>query len=223
MRCRLCSKLLPLLPGPFSINHTNILMELQHLQDIYQDRVNLNKLHASTRTLALLQSGFKHAHCSSMGPQHHPTPAMLLFSSLPPFLPVSQCGSWSEGYFNEASVEHQSISCIWWIFPDWDKLGSRTKRFALPSPSSLPSPTQPGRDLHSSLVAETLRYTSFPFSLFIFCLSISSSPNNDTSQRERCWFKPQVNAPGLCFTLHLFRFNPPPTPCDLFYSNTRLL
>ena len=174
-----------------------------------QSRVDLNKLHASVPTL--LQSGAKHAHCSCRGPQRHLTPALPRFfssSSPPPFLPVSQRGSGEWRLFHEASAERQSISYIWWISPDWDKLGSRTKRYALArlphlhhhhhhhrcsstlstlTPPSQPplSPTQLGERFTQQFRSWNRALHLFPLlSLYLPHLSISSSQNDDTSRRE---------------------------------------
>lgn len=95
-------------------------------------QVNLNKLHTSTRTLALQRvelsthTGLPEAP-STIQPQLYPV-FLPLRASLPPCIPV-----WIKEWrlFHKASVERQSISYIWWISPDWDKLGSRTKRYAL--------------------------------------------------------------------------------------------
>lgn len=159
-------------------------------------------------------------------------PVFLLFpTSFPPSIQVR---IWEWRLFHEASVEHQSISCIWRISLDWDKLGSRTKRCAChakkpPSPSPTPtpnplpppiaslhtqscsllSPTQLGRDLHSSLVVPL--YLSPLLSIYLLHLSILIFPNRNTSQRGRGWFKPQVNSPGLC---HIYFSSSP--HCDLW-------
>lgn len=133
------SLLFPLLPPPLSISHPNILKELQHLQDIYQDKSILTNCTPSQGPLLCFR-GAKHAHCSSRGPpstiQPQLCPVFLPFpASLPPCIPV-----WIREWrlFHEASVERQSISYIWWISLDWDKLGSRTKRYALPPPTPTP-------------------------------------------------------------------------------------
>lgn len=89
----------------------------------------------------LCYRGAKHAHCSSRGPPStNPSYAPFFLNSLPPCIPV-----WIREWrlFHEASAERQSISYIWWISLDWDKLGSRTKRYVpplAPAPSSQPYP-----------------------------------------------------------------------------------
>lgn len=142
------SLLFPLLPPPLSISHPNILKELQHLQDIYQDKSILTNCTPSQGPLLCFR-GAKHAHCSSRGPpstiQPQLCPVFLPFpASLPPCIPV-----WIREWrlFHEASVERQSISYIWWISLDWDKLGSRTKRYALPPPTPPPPPLAPAPSL----------------------------------------------------------------------------
>lgn len=86
------SLLFPLLPPPLSISHPNILKELQHLQDIYQDKSILTNCTPSQGPLLCFR-GAKHAHCSSRGPpstiQPQLCPVFLPFpASLPPCIPV---------------------------------------------------------------------------------------------------------------------------------------
>lgn len=145
----------------------------------------------------MLQSGAKHAHTALPGApstiQPQLCPVFLPF----PRLPVSQCGSGSEGYFTRplrsANLsptfgEFLQIGISWGAEQSamrWPSPPSLQHPLYPTPPSSLLSPTQLGRDLHSSLVAETLHYTSFPFSLFISHICLSPiSPNDDTSQRE---------------------------------------
>lgn len=159
-------------------------MQLEHLQDIYWAESILtnceparrpspsSRVERSTHTALPALTGASQPHQVPLMPVFSPPPRL----SFPLCIPV-WVGEWR--LFHQASVERQSISYIWWISPDWDKLGSRTKRYGLEPPSiphlpaSSPPSTQLGRDLHSSLAAETLHYTSFLFPLFSshICLS----------------------------------------------------
>lgn len=175
-------------------------MELQHLQDIYQAESILTNCMPAQGPLPCYRVELStHAALpgapSTIQPQLCP---VFFFPSPPPFLRVSQCGSGSEGYFTRPLWSANLSPTFGEFLQIGISWGAEQSAMRRPSPlapapslpytppSSLLSPTQLGRDLHSSLVAETLRYTSFPFSLSLYLshLSISSSPNDDTAQRE---------------------------------------
>lgn len=181
-------------------------MEIQHLQDIYQAESILTNCTPAQGPLPCYRVELSTHTLLFQGPPapSNPSYAPFFFSlSPPPFLPVSQCGSGSEGYFTRplrsANLsptfgEFLQIGISWgaeqsamrWLSPLRLPPPPLLQHplYSTP-PSSLLSPTQLGRDLHSSLVAETLHYTSFPFSLFISHICLSAiSPNDDTSQRE---------------------------------------
>lgn len=90
-------------PFPFSISHTNILMELQHLQDIYRAQsilTNCTPARAGPLPRCRVELS-THTALPGAPSTIQPWPCPDFFPSLPrlPSLRVSQCGSGSEGYF----------------------------------------------------------------------------------------------------------------------------
>ncbi len=168
------------LPPPFCKGGPNILMELQHLQDIYQAESILTnctpalgplpcyRVELSTHTAL---PGAPSTIQPQLCPVFPPFPA-----SLPPCIPV-----WIREWrlFHKASAERQSISYIWWISPDWDKLGSRTKRYASalpPAPAPfLPYPTLQPPLPHPAGERFTQQFSSRNTALHLFPPSLSLS------------------------------------------------
>lgn len=156
-------------------------MELQHLQDIYQAESILTnctpargpspccRVKLSTHT-ALPGAP------STMQPQ--PCPVFLFsFPSPPPFLPVSQCGSGSEGYFTRP-LWSANLSPTFGEFPQigisW---GAEQSAVRWPSPpprsstlSTLPYPTLQPPLPHPAGERFTQQFSSWSTALHLFPL-----------------------------------------------------
>ncbi len=152
-------------------------MEIQHLQDIYQAESILTNCMPAQGPLPCYSVELSTHTPLFQGPPapSNPSYAPLVFpfpASLPPCIPV-----WIREWrlFHEASAERQSISYIWWISPDWDKLGSRTKRYALALPPLAPAPSLPYPTLqpplpHPAGERFTQQFSSWNTALHLFPL-----------------------------------------------------